>query len=189
MASRFLFVGRADHPRVDLDALVAPTPLDGLLAERRRSCLRRRGSPDFAENGAVIRLLESGPIRRSAAPGERSLLMAEELALEQLRGERGAVDGRRNGPLLRGQSMERLCHEFLAGTAFALDEHSGAGRRHLPDTVVNLHHDRRIADQLLQAELLVQLLPQLPVLRLDLAECSARARMASSFARSSGLVM
>jgi hypothetical protein len=65
--------------------------------------------------------------------------------------------------------VQRLGDQFLARAAFALDEDGGAGGRDLPHAVVDLDHGGRVADELFQAEFLVELLAQLHVFRLHLA--------------------
>ncbi len=79
------------------------------------------------------------------------------------------MDGDERGVLAWAEGVERLRDQFLAGAAFALDQDRGAARRDLPDAVVDLDHGRRVADEIFQSELLVELLAQLPVLGLDLA--------------------
>jgi hypothetical protein len=83
-------VGRGDHPHVDLDGLVAADALElALLEEAEQLDLgRRREIADLVEEqGAAVRLLEAA-FARARRAGERTALVAEELALEQRLGQR-----------------------------------------------------------------------------------------------------
>ncbi len=115
-----------------------------VAATIRTSTRKRRGAADaleLARSSSTRRIFAwmasgSSPIssRKSVPPwassnrpslrwlraGERALLVAEELGLEQRLGNRGAVDGdeRPVGAVARG--MQRAREQFLAGAALAL---------------------------------------------------------------------
>ena len=84
-------VGGRDHPHVGLDRLVAADPLEPLLLEHPQDLRlgQRRHVADLVEEeGAAVALLElADPL--AVGPGERALLVAEQLALQQ-----GLRDGR-----------------------------------------------------------------------------------------------
>ena len=71
------------------------------------------------------------PGLRGDGAGERALLVAEQLALEQRRGNRGAVDGDERPVAARAQRVERAREQLLAGAALAAQQHRGVGRRRL----------------------------------------------------------
>ena len=72
--------------------------------------------------------------------GERALLVAEELALEQLLGNGRAVDGLEARLGAAAQVVHGPCEQFLAGAALAEDQHRRVGRRHLLDHATHLLH-------------------------------------------------
>ena len=79
------------------------------------------------------------PGLRVAGAGERALLVAEQLRLEQRLGNRRAVDGHERTVGARAQRVQRAGEQLLAGAALAFEEHGrvGGGRavqllRHLP---------------------------------------------------------
>ena len=116
---------------VDLDRLVAADALErALLQDAQELDLRRRR--DLAdlveEERAAVGLLEA-PGAPPIGAGEGALLVAEELALEERLGERGAVerDERRLGARARARGSPRASSPF-AGAALAGDEHRRARR-------------------------------------------------------------
>src|ERR1051326_6290868 len=101
----------------------APPHLAGLEdAEELGLCLLRQVTDLIEEDGpAVGQLEQSRP--RAHRPGERALLVPEELALDQGRGNRGAVDlderRRRAGAVV----VDGAGEELLAGAGLALHHH------------------------------------------------------------------
>ena len=88
-------VGRGDDAHVDLQRRRAADALEALLLERAQDLglQRQRQVADLVEEQrAAMRQLELARLARDRA-GERALLVAEELGLEQRLGNRGAVDG------------------------------------------------------------------------------------------------
>ena len=67
-----------------------------------------------------------GAEHTEAAPGsagERALLVAEQLAFGQRRGERGAVDGDKRFVAARTQAVEQPSPELFAGAGLAAHQH------------------------------------------------------------------
>ena len=88
-------VGGGDNADVDLDRSVAAEPLDalGLDGAQHLGLQRQRHLADLVEeDGAALRHLELADLALRRA-GEGAALVAEQLRLEQVLGNRGAVDG------------------------------------------------------------------------------------------------
>ena len=66
--------------------------------------------------------------------------------------------------------VDRPRHQFLARPALALDQHRAAQARHVPRQLEDLHHARALADDVLEAVLLRQLLAQDGVLALQVLD-------------------
>src|SRR2546425_1718063 len=83
---------------------------------------RREVGDLVEEERAPVGQLEAAllPPRRA---GERALLVAEQLRLEQRLGQRGAVDRDERAAAPRRARVDRAGDELLAGAALALDEH------------------------------------------------------------------
>src|SRR5262249_1975497 len=130
------------------------------------------------EERAAVRELEAPRLARHRA-GERAALVAEELALDQLLRDRGAVHLDERLVLPRRVVVERARDELLAGAALAGDEHR---RRRVGDAlehVVDLGEAVRRADDpearaarpgLRRRRLLAGELPRLQRLADDLAD-------------------
>src|SRR3569833_528288 len=129
-------VRRRDDAQIDRDGAGAADRHDLALlehAEHRR--LRAAGQiADLVEEQrpAVGRADEAGVVGLGAR--ERALLVAEQLALDEVLGERTAVDRYEPAGALR-QRVDRARDHFLAGPALALDQHRNLRRRDLLDPV------------------------------------------------------
>jgi len=66
-------------------------------------------------------------------PGERALLVAEELRFDQLLRDGGAVDLDERLPGPQAMGVDGPGHELLARAALPVDEDGGVGRRDLED--------------------------------------------------------
>jgi hypothetical protein len=97
-----------------------------------------------------VRLAEQAAPRLDRA-GEGALLVAEQLRLQERGRQRGAVEGDERALGARPQAVERARQELLAGAALAHDEDRGVGGGHPLDERDELHHRRRVADQLAEA--------------------------------------
>ena len=83
--------------------------------------------------------------------GEGALAMAEEVAVEQVARDGGAVEGEEQAIAPRRCLMQRAGHELLADAGLACDEHRDVRLRDAPRRGEQVAHDRRGADE---AELL-----------------------------------
>ncbi len=114
------------HPgRADRDELL-------LLQHPQQLGLQRRADvADLVEKqGPLVRLLDQAALGRHRA-GEGPLDVAEELALEQGVGERGAVDGQKTLLAAAAAVVDGGGDQLLAGAALPLDEDAGSGGRDL----------------------------------------------------------
>jgi hypothetical protein len=146
-----VLVRRRDDAHVDPDRLRASDALDlALLQDAQDLGLgRQRHVADLVEEDrpAVAELELADPLARGAREG--ALLVAEELALDQVVGDGGAVDGdeRLGGPV--AVLPDRAGDQLLARAALARDHDRDVARRHLADDLEDLLHDRRRADDAL----------------------------------------
>ena len=91
------------------------------------------------EDGAAVGLLEQA-LLVPGRPGERALHVPEQLALEQVLGEGGAVDG--DEGLLRpvARQVEGPRDEGLARARLSLEEHGEIGAADLLHQLEQAHH-------------------------------------------------
>ena len=80
------------------------------------------GADFIQEDSASIGLFEDAAVLGSGV-GERTLLVTEELILDQVLRNSGAVDGLEGMTATAGVVMERVGDDVLAGTALPRDEH------------------------------------------------------------------
>src|SRR5262245_1115233 len=119
-----ILVRRADDADIDRDSVAAAHALDHTLLQEAQQ-LRLQGGRKIAdlveEQRAAVRELELalGLLRRA---GERPLLVAEELALEQVLGDRGAVDGDEARRAPRREVVQPAREELLSRPRLAEDE-------------------------------------------------------------------
>ena len=130
-----VLVRRADDAHVDRDLVAAADALDhALLQEAQQLGLQReRQVADLVEEQrAAVGRLDLAD-RLPCRAGERALLVAEQLALEQVLGNRGAVDRDEALAAPRRQVVQRAREQLLAGAAFAQQQDGRAGARDLLD--------------------------------------------------------
>ena len=87
--------------------------------------------------------------------------MPEELAVDQVFGDRGAV--RLDKPFIFAQAlyMDGMRDQFLAGARFAVNQHASVGGRHQRDLLPQRLHGNAVAHD---HALRLQLLPQVEIL-------------------------
>src|SRR5437868_6937778 len=117
--------GRRDQPHIGADRLVAADALEGLLLEHAQhlGLGRRWHVADLVEEeGAAVALLELADAAAVGA-GEGALLVAEQLALQQVLRDGRAVEGqeRRLGPW--AVLVDGAGDDLLAGAALPRDQH------------------------------------------------------------------
>ena len=142
-----ILVGRAHDPDVDLDGERRADPLDlSFLQHTEKLRLHRQAhlADLIKEDGALVGELEATPPLRHRA-GERALLMAEELGLEERLRQGGARHLHHRARAAVGVVVERLRDQLLAGAALAGHENGRIRLRDLADRLVDLLHRRGVA--------------------------------------------
>jgi hypothetical protein len=141
-------VAGGHDPHVGADRVVAADRHELALLEHAQQPglrLQRHVADLVQEQRAALGLLEAAdPPRRGA--GERALLVPEQLALDELRGDRRHVDGHERAALALAEVVERLRHQLLAGAGLARDEDGEVRVREPGDDPVDVLHRRRAAD-------------------------------------------
>ena len=178
------------QPHVHLDRLRAAEALELLLLQHAQQLgLQLRGDvADLVEEQRpLVRQLEAADLLADGA-GEGALLVAEQLALQQPRGDGRAVELDEGAALARAQLVQGAGDEFLARARFAADEHRGAGGGDGLDLLQNPAQGGALADDLpevvLGADLLLQvgiLLGELVLERLDLPKAASISWKARAF--------
>ncbi len=141
-------VRRGEDADVGLEGLVSADPRELAAledAEELALDLKRHVADLVEEEGAAVALLEAADALRHR-PGEGALLVAEELALEEVARNRGAVDR----DILRlgaaRELVDRVRDDLLAHPALAGDEDGGVGAGNAADELVDILHRGGTAD-------------------------------------------
>ena len=88
--------------------------------------------------------------RLFCGPGKRAAFIAEQLRLQQILRNGGAIDGLKFFGAPRTQIVYRPRQQFLAGAAFAEYQHIDIGGRHFLDDAAHLQHRRIRGQQAIQ---------------------------------------
>ncbi|MDT4845116.1 hypothetical protein FQZ97_790940 [compost metagenome] len=131
-----VLVGRRDDSHIGALRLVATDTLEGALLQyaQQLDLHRQWHIANFIEEqGTAVGQLEA-PGAAGDGAGKRALLMAEQLAFQQLGGNRATVDRHERRFAALGVVVQVARHHFLAGTRFPEDQHARLGIGHL------LHH-------------------------------------------------
>ena len=83
--------------------------------------------------------------------GKSTFYVAEEVALQQVRGKAPGVDRHERLRFPRAVIVDRLRNELFPGPAFASNQYRALRRGHLSDERVNSLHARRLADENVEA--------------------------------------
>ena len=121
------------------------------------------------EEGAAARQLEVAPTRLGR-PGERAPAVAEELGLEQLLGDRGAIDGDERLLAPRTREVKRPGEQLLADARLAMDQHRRVDLGDLVQEREDLQHLRALRNQVRQGEPLLVASERLATLVAQVAE-------------------
>jgi len=87
--------------------------------------------------------------------------MTEQLAVDQVFGNRRAVHLDKHFIFAQALHVNRVRHQFLAGARFAVDQHSSVSRRHERNLLPQSLHGNAVAHD---HALRLQLLPQVEIL-------------------------
>ena len=135
-----------------------------ILQNAQQLGLRLHGHlADFVQQQrAVLRHLEAAGAPLGGAR-ERALLVAEQFAFDQRFRQRRAIDGDKRSLPPRAQRVHGARHQFLAGAAFAGDQHAGLARSGLLQQRKNLLHLGGSAHQFAERALVAELPLQIPL--------------------------
>src|SRR5262249_49832618 len=124
-------VGRSDYAHVHLDRPRAPEALEFLLLQDPQE-LRLELEGNLAdlveEERPPVGNFEPADLLPDR-PGEGAPLVTEELALEETRGDRRAIQLDERPPSSRAEVVNLTRDELLPGTCLSLDQDDGVGRR------------------------------------------------------------
>ncbi len=155
----------ADQPEVRADdAVAADRPELALLQHAQQLDLQRHrhlGDLVKQQRSAVGHLHQAHLV--GDGPGERALLVTEELGFHQLAWNRGAVDLDERPHLARAVIVDRRSHQLLARAVLPLNQHARVGRRDHLDHVEQLPHRVTARHDVGEVRVLAQLLFQPPV--------------------------
>ena len=165
-------VGRGDDADVDLEiARVADAPNHLVLQYAQELHLEREGQLAYfveKQRAAVGFFEEPAPI--AVGVGECALLVAEELALQEILGDGAAVDRHEVTGAPRAPPMQRARDELLARPALAGDEHRGLEVGDLGDGAEDVLHRLALRQNRLELMLFANLFAQRAVFA---SECLA----------------
>ncbi len=102
----------------------------------------------------------NSPAWSRSAPVKRAADVAEELVLQQVVGDRRAVDGEEHGVGVGAEGVQGPGHQLLARARFPGDQHRAPGRADLADQRLHGLHHRAAADQRVEVLVGVELPPQ-----------------------------
>ena len=132
---------------VDLDRLLAADALEPALLEHAQELglqAERQLADLVEEQRAAVGHLEAAGLLFGRA-GERALLVAEQLALDQRLGERGAVDGDARTLRAARRAVDRARDHLLAGAGLAAEQDRRVARADALDELDARARPRRSA--------------------------------------------
>ena len=139
----FLFqisVGGYDQPEIQLNAPVAGQPLNGLFLNQLQKLglnMGRQLADLIQKQRSVVGQLDLADLAALLRAREGALLIAEELALEEIIGDAGAVDRDKGILVAAALLVDGTRDELLTGAGLACDEY---GRRAVGDALDDLLH-------------------------------------------------
>ncbi|GBD29002.1 hypothetical protein HRbin32_00086 [bacterium HR32] len=161
-----VLVGGCDDAHVHPHGFVAPHPLEGALLQDPEQLHLHGGAhvADFVEeDGAAVRGLEL-PHAAPHRAGEGTLLVSEQLRLQERLRDGAAVDGHEGSVGPRALVVDGPGEDLLARARLPVDEDRGVRGRHRRGHPQHLLHLRGRAHDALELEARPQLLVQLAVL-------------------------
>src|SRR3990170_8057497 len=161
-----VFIGGSDDPDIDLDVLPAPNPphLPFLQGAQYLGLQVDVQLADLVqEQGALVGCLEEAQATEGG-PGERPLLVAEQLALDEGLRDRGAAQRYKRSLPARAVPVDGPGDELLPGPALPDEQDGGVAAGDLLDLLEDLLHAKVAAHNPFDAKTLLQLLSQKPIL-------------------------
>ena len=141
--------GRDRRARSTSDRPVAADPhhLPFFEHAKQLGLRRQRQLSDLVEKQrSAGRVLERA-LAQAIGAGKRAALVAEQLALDQLLGQRGAVHRDQRRLRARSSPMQLARDQFLARAALPDDQHAARNRRDARDRITERPHRRAVADE------------------------------------------
>ena len=142
-------VGRRDDARVDGDLFVATDAMKSLFLENAEKfgLEREIEVADFVEKERrIVRLLEFPDPRRGRS-GERAFFVAEELRLEEVFRNGGAVHGDEGTVGTMAVLVEGPGDQFLPRPGLAADQHGHGRRGKTTEGFVDIEHGPAVPDE------------------------------------------
>ncbi len=159
-------VGGADQPEVDADASIAPdrTELSFLQHAQQLGLQVGRHLADLVEQERPTLGHRQQPGLVGERAGEGATPIAEQFGLDQLLGQRRAVD-LDEGPFgTRAVRVHRIGNQFLAGAVVAEHQDVGVAAGHRADQFVELEHLLALPHDRREAARRLELPAEMPVL-------------------------
>ncbi len=125
--------------------------------------IHSHGADLVQEQGAEVGHLKKALLGGNSG-SERTLDVAKEGRFEQIAGHGARIDGHKGFVPARGIGMERFRDQFLAGSAFALDQDGGAGGSYLRHQVEDAQHRLAFADDIFKVVALLECPLELDIL-------------------------
>ena len=151
-------VGGGDDPGVDQDGFVGADTLD-LVRLQHPQQLDLAGQRQFAdlveENRAGVGAFELA-LAVVGGAGEGALLVTEQFRLQQVVGDRAAIDRDERAVGAAAVGVDDLGHQLLASAALTVDQHRQVGRRRLLGDFQGFEQARIVAEGTFEDEAAVQ---------------------------------
>ncbi len=142
----------ADHAHIDRDLGPSPEPLDhSFLEKAEQLCLQGQGEiPNFIQKKGTPLSIFDASDRLFGGTGKRTFFVSEQFAFQQIFGDGGAVDSHQ--ALFRpwAQVMGGTREEFLASSAFPVNQDGDFRGSHPFDGLAQLLHHRIVRQYPLQ---------------------------------------
>src|SRR5439155_733464 len=108
---------------------------------------RKLQLPDLVEEQGSVSCCLEGALAKAVGAGKRAALMSEQLALDELFGQRGAVHRNQRGARARSQPVQFARNQFLSRAAFPDNQDAAWNRRHTRDRGTQRPHRYTVADE------------------------------------------
>src|ERR1700722_2994825 len=143
-----IFVGGGDYADIDGGQFFAADRGEALFFERAQNLgLRLQAHvSDFVEKERASAGLLEFAFFVGGCARERSFVVPEEFALDEIFGDGGAVDLDESFILAQALAVDGVGDQFFAGAGLAIDENAAIGGRHEADLLAQGFHGNTVAD-------------------------------------------